>query len=56
MKEEQTPEVQAKELWTTPELVVHGDARKLTLHIPRKIYGTGDGATWNGQDVTWAGS
>jgi hypothetical protein len=57
MKEAPQAHTQTKEAWTTPELVVHGDAKKITLGgIPTKTYGSSDGATWNGQSVVWAGS
>jgi hypothetical protein len=56
MAEDKAQETQAKEPWVTPELVVHGDAKKITQHIPSKVYGASDGATWNGQTVAWGGS
>ena len=51
---EQEPQAPASKVWMTPTLTVHGDAARLTQGgIPPKVYGNGDGAIWNQQQVTW---
>ena len=45
-----------KKVWITPELIIHGDVETITREGPigQKVYGDGDGAVWNSQDVKWA--
>ena len=42
-----------KKNWKTPQLTVLGDFEQLTHEVPAKVYGLGDGAMFQGQDVAW---